>query len=323
MTDFYLALFLESMRNEGYAIFVVVGNCPPPNPDKPTMPGGHWKYPAPKEVHERAQVDASEDPEMAAAIAASIALQDGVDTIAGGGGGGGGGGMTEEEMLRRAQEESMLEEAMRLSMGDAGGGGGGQGGDVTPMDGVAGTLGPVEDPDEAAMLAAAIAASLANDDGAGEGNDGNDAANGDGNDDVSDMDTDPASDGGADPTPTPDAAALADGAAADSADDGADDEAVPMTVWEAPPEVGDDVPADQVVALNIRLPDGSRLERMFLVSHTIGDVVAFVGASGAIDPTGHRLVIPPMTVFDDDSTTLAEAGLAPRSALTLRKLGGE
>ena len=55
----------------------------------------------------------------------------------------------------------------------------------------------------------------------------------------------------------------------------------------APPEP----PADAagVVQLALRLPTGTRLQRRFLASHTVGEVAAFVAAEGGVDMSSHAL----------------------------------
>jgi hypothetical protein len=85
-----------------------------------------------KRAAEKAQRDAVEDPDLAAALAASMADVDGAGAAGGGGSGGGGGGgsggggggWAQPEAMEQESEQQAFERAIALSLGSSSGGGG-------------------------------------------------------------------------------------------------------------------------------------------------------------------------------------------------------
>jgi len=71
---------------------------------------------------------------------------------------------------------------------------------------------------------------------------------------------------------------------------------------------------ENTVSVMIRLPDGSKLSRKFLLSHKIQFVFHFVDIYTDLMPNSYRLLTQfPRRVLDQDSTfTLYEAGLTSK-----------
>lgn len=87
-----------------------------------------------------------------------------------------------------------------------------------------------------------------------------------------------------------------------------DAEAASITVPEEPPTSTD---PESMTTLQIRLPDGSKLLRRFLRSHTVGDVVNFVKQQKKM---GLNEVVKigtnfPKRVMEDPTKTLTEMGV--------------
>ncbi|BDA46940.1 NSFL1 cofactor p47 [Coccomyxa sp. Obi] len=83
--------------------------------------------------------------------------------------------------------------------------------------------------------------------------------------------------------------------------------------WEGPDE------SQETTSLQLRLADGSRMVARFNLTHTVGDIRRFIRAARP-DTTGpYRLITAfPQAQLDDDSATIAAAGLA--NAVIIQKL---
>lgn len=86
-----------------------------------------------------------------------------------------------------------------------------------------------------------------------------------------------------------------------------------------PPEPPADT-AEPISELMIRLPSGKRLQRRFLASNTLADVYNFVDveAAGEVTEDTYTLLMAfPRAVFDDKTSTLADADLRGKRALVI------
>jgi ataxin-3 len=197
ISDFFLSAYLAQLRSQGYTIFPVGGRAlPEPFANGLGAPGtlhtvgqilaagtasagsASSAAEARRQAAQRAREEAAADPDMAAALQASLAQSDFAsyaeyEAATGGGGNAkrprpAGPGDDEEAQLRRAIAES-------LGTGGDGGAGAGSGSGSSSGGGAAGTWGHDDDnaaiivDDDAGELAAAIAMSMAATAGAGAG----------------------------------------------------------------------------------------------------------------------------------------------------------
>jgi FAS-associated factor 2 len=103
-----------------------------------------------------------------------------------------------------------------------------------------------------------------------------------------------------------------------------------VAVQEKEAALGPEPPADctePVTTCLIRLPDGSRISRRFLVSSPLEDLFTFVDAKGAggQPPSTYQLVgqYPRRIISPGCAVTLADAGLRGQEALLLEPVASE
>eukprot|EP01104_Vermistella_antarctica_P010439 TRINITY_DN2791_c0_g1_i1.p1 TRINITY_DN2791_c0_g1~~TRINITY_DN2791_c0_g1_i1.p1 ORF type:complete len:482 (-),score=105.20 TRINITY_DN2791_c0_g1_i1:119-1564(-) len=318
LSDFYLKLYLATLVEEGYTIFVLIGDLPPANP--PWQVENNWKLPATKE-----QIRIYQERAGGLSKQEHQALQDQF-----GGGTGGGAG--------RSNEEDDIARAIAMSLQDSNGGGSSGGPNVfndnRSNSGSLGFVGAGADLDADDDLQMALAASLmsrvdetqAVTAGGGDGDVGAGGGEGEGEDegdvggeeeyDEDDDDlqaaillsqqlsgiapaTTPTTTTTTSTTPSPTSPPIATD---DEDTDDDDDPSVPRT------------------KLVFRMPSGDRLNLEVPNTHTIESVVRRILASGKIDAgvTADRVRLRqtyPPSVVADQGQTLLEAGLHPNAVL--------
>ncbi|KAG2483234.1 hypothetical protein HYH03_017891 [Edaphochlamys debaryana] len=333
LSTFYLQAFLDSLRAEGWTIFVVRGKLPATLPgsleEHPGGPGRWWEAEEAKlatddaeRARKRGRANNAVENALALAGRAGGALQLRTRGGAGGGGGGGGAGGAEGGSGEGDDDEDAdLAAAIAASLeghggaGAAAGGGGGAaglgglgagagGGGAAGGGGFGGGGGGfggghdgeglMMDEDDDPELAMAIAASLADSGAAGAGT-GAGAGVGAGTEGQAEQ-----------------AGAAGAGAAARAATPPPLPPVPAAPVLEAEPEEG-----EGVIEVAFRLPGGSRASRRFRLAQPASQLFAFVAAQTGLAAGGLGIMtqFPRKELPPSDSTSLSDLGLTHRTLL--------
>ena len=81
-----------------------------------------------------------------------------------------------------------------------------------------------------------------------------------------------------------------------------------LSQLQVPDEPGDDADPAQVVNIQLRMPDGQRLQRKFLRTNTLGDIMNFIRKEKQGKLTTIKLITTfPKRVYEEGTMTLDEA----------------